>query len=84
MRVPIFRAKDNDSDEYVEGFYVEYPPVNVPEADVSVSSMARCIFVCKPGMMGIINDPYVCSIDIGTLEFVRYIDIPCKNGQIVL
>lgn len=25
MRVPYFRAKDKDSEQYVEGFYVEFP-----------------------------------------------------------
>jgi hypothetical protein len=39
------------------------------------------IFTYKEGMMGIINEPIACSIDITTLEFVKFIDIPCKIPQ---
>lgn len=84
MQVPIFRAKDRDSNEYVEGFYVEYPITNTPQESVIDTNIAHCIFVHKPGMMGMINEPYVCSIDLGTLEFVKYIDVPCSAGQIIL
>ena len=30
MRIPYFRAKDKDSDLYVEGFYAEFPEHNDP------------------------------------------------------
>ena len=86
MQIPIFRAKDRDSEQMVEGFYVEYPVANVPNNGdiVTNTNIAHCIFTHKPGMMGIINEPYVCTIDLATLEFVKFIDIPCKTGQIVL
>ena len=82
MQIPIFRAKDKDSDQMVEGFYVEYPLTNTQGS--IVTSMAQCIFTYKPGMMGVVNDPYVCTIDVGTLEFVRYVDMPCSAGKIIL
>ena len=84
MQIPIFKAKDKDSDEYVEGFYVEYPITNAPQSSSVETNIAHCIFVHKPGMMGLINEPYVCSIDFGTLEFVKYIEVPCSAGKIIL
>ena len=84
MQVPIFRAKDRDSNEYVEGFYVEYPITNTPQESAIDTNIAHCIFVHKPGMMGMINEPYVCSIEFATLEFVRYVDVPCSVGKIIL
>lgn len=87
MQVPIFRAKDADSGEYVEGFYVEYPVANSKKTDdfeVKCSLINHCIFVYKPSVLGIINEPYVCTIDIQTLEFVRFAEIPCKNAPVII
>lgn len=84
MQIPYFRAKDKDSDQMVEGFYVEYPITNTQQDTVIETNIAHCIFVHKPGMMGMINEPYVCSIELGTLEFVKYVDVPCSTGQIIL
>ena len=84
MQIPIFRAKDKDSDQMVEGFYVEYPVTNTQGSSAITTNTAQCIFTYKPGMMGLINEPYVCTIELGTLEFVKYVDVPCSASQIIL
>ena len=85
MQVPVFRAKDVDSNEIVEGFYFEYPVTTNPMAESTIqTNIARCLLTYKPGMMGLINEPTGCTIDLATLEFVRFIDVPCQTPQIIL
>lgn len=90
MQVPVFRAKDVDSKDIVEGFYFEYPVTNAGALGgqgsiiTEAANMAHCILTYKPGMMGLINEPTGCTIDLSTLEFVKFIDIPCKTNQIIL
>lgn len=96
MQVPVFRAKDLDSDKIVEGFYFEYPAVNNfmqgmmgmenAQSDVPVVSatMTHSLISYKPGMMGIVNEPVGCTIDLSTLEFVRFVEIPCDNAPIIM
>ena len=43
MKVPIFRAKDKDSDQWVEGFYVEFP-----SCDANECTMTHAIMVVIP------------------------------------
>lgn len=92
MQVPVFRAKDVDSNEMVEGFYFEYPVTNgsapgvtdKPELPVLQSNLAHCLLTYKPGMMGLINEPTGCTIDMTTLEFVKFIEVPCQAPQIII
>ena len=92
MQVPVFRAKDVDSNDIVEGFYYEYPvttnfapTVNEGgEFPVIQTNIAHCILTYKPGMMGLVNEPTGCTIDVTTLEFVRFVEVPCKTNQIIL
>lgn len=88
MQIPIFRAKDADSEKIVEGFYCNYPLMkNKDREDSGITENANIvhsIFTYQDGALGIINEPIACSIDIGTLEFVKFIDIPCKTPQINL
>ncbi len=84
MRVPIFRAKDKDSNEIVEGFYFEYPLVNSVTSGSINSNLCHSLITYKPGVMGLINEPTGCTIDLSTMEFVKFIDIPCSNENIIL
>lgn len=86
MKVPIFRAKDIDSNDIVEGFYSCYPRIagNNLDNDVLMSNTCHCIITHMPSAMGVINEPVGCNIDITTLEFVKFIDVPCKSNQIIL
>ena len=58
MKVPIFRAKDADSNDIVEGFYFNYPEVNNimqteegENTEVVSSSIKHCILTYKPMKM---------------------------------
>lgn len=82
MQIPIFRAKDADSNDIIEGFYCNYPMIRNPSEGQFLTNVVHSIFTYKEGMMGMINEPIACSIDITTLEFVKFIDIPCKTPQI--
>jgi hypothetical protein len=85
MQVPMFRAKDKDSDKVVEGFYFNYPVTNnATEESAILANTAHCIITHQVGMMGLINEPIACSIDMGTLEFVRFVDVPVTNDKIVI
>lgn len=80
MTIPFFKAKDRDSDKWVEGFYCEFPLTNdktVPQS---------CLFTYQPDntMGGIVNKPVCCSIDMTTLEFIRFIEIPCKTPTTII
>lgn len=78
MKVPYFKAKDKDSDKIVEGFYFEYPVID----DGDTNSI--CIITHQKSAMGFINEPWACSIDPTTLEFVKYVDVPCDTPKIIL
>ena len=95
MQVPVFRAKDRDSNEMVEGFYCEYPVTNVnvnsdgvvnadANSPIIQSNVAHCLLTYKPGMMGLINEPVGCTIDLATLEFVKFVEVPCKTNSIII
>lgn len=84
MQVPYFRAKDKDSDKIVEGFYFNYPVVKNPSESDILTNVAHCIITYQDGMMSMINEPIACSIDMGTLEFVKFVDVPCKTSQIII
>lgn len=84
MQVPIFRAKDKDSDKIVEGFYCNYPLVKNPQSEQILTNVVHSIFTYQDGMMGMVNEPIACSIDMTTLEFVKFVDVPCKTEQIIL
>lgn len=84
MQVPVFRAKDKDSDKIVEGFYFNYPVVKNPSENDILTNVAHCIITYQDGMMGMINEPIACSIDMGTLEFVKFVDVPCNTSQIII
>ena len=89
MRVPYFRAKDQDSDQFVEGFYVEFPE----SSDVSKESkLIHAIMVVVPDMGAIPMMPMLgltggdqkpsgkntlnfCTIDINTLKLVGEVEI---------
>ena len=81
MKVPYFRAKDRDSDTIVEGFYCSYPLMKT-QTDPLVPNEVHSIFTYKDGMMGMINEPVACSIDITTLEFVKWVEVPCIKGDV--
>jgi hypothetical protein len=83
----MFRAKDSDSDKIVEGFYFNYPVVNnnnITEENAILANTAHCLITYQVGMMGLINEPIACSIDMGTLEFVKFIDVPVTNDKITI
>jgi hypothetical protein len=84
MQIPIFRAKDKDSDKIVEGFYCNYPLLTNPNESDIMNNVVHSIFTYQNGMMGMINEPIACSIDITTLEFVKFIDVPCNTERIIL
>lgn len=85
MQVPMFRAKDKDSDKIVEGFYFNYPVINnVTEESKLLTNMAHCIISYQAGMMGLINEPIACTVDMGTLEFVKFVDVPVVNDKVVI
>lgn len=54
MKVPIFKAKDADSNDIVEGFYFNYPefnnvtPTEEESSEVVTSNMKHCILTYKP------------------------------------
>lgn len=94
MRVPYFRAKDLDSDVYVEGFYVEYPKV----ANVNNCEMVHAIlvYIPDPEFVPIIsvtsfedevytpkrdipNTLSFCTIDINTLQLIGEVEIGNKK-----
>ncbi len=79
MRVPIFKAKDKDSDKIVEGFYFNFPVMGTDETAVSHN-----IITFQPSAMGFVNEPMACSIDPTTLEYVRFYDIPVGNERIII
>ena len=63
----------------MEGFYFNYPVVNNKETQSEIiSNVAHCLLTYKPGMMGLVNDPVGCTIDMTTLEFVKYVEVPCN------
>lgn len=79
MTIPIFKAKDKDSDKWVEGYYCEFPLTKdgIPQP---------CILTYQPNkaMGGIVNSPICCSIDITTLEPIRFTEVVCKaNNNII-
>ena len=86
MQVPVFRAKDKDSGDIVEGFYFEYPVTNGqgpigssdPNLPVLRLNTAHCLITYKPGMMGLVNEPVGCTVDMTTLQFVRFVEVPCN------
>lgn len=78
MKVPIFRAKDKDSDKMVEGFYFNYP-ITDSANDIDINSYAHCIITYQKGLMGIINEPIACSIELESLEFVKFVDVPVRE-----
>ena len=84
MQVPYFRAKDKDSDQIVEGFYCNYPMIKNPQNDQILTNVVHSIFTYKDGMMGLINEPVACSIDPTTLEFIKFVDVPCKTEKIIV
>ena len=84
MQVPMFRAKDRDSDKIVEGFYFNYPITKNPNESDILNNVAHCIITYQDGMMGIINEPIACTIDMTTLEFVKFVDVPCKTDAIII
>ena len=81
MRVPYFTAKDKDSDQWVEGFYVEFPEHSNFNQECK---LVHAIMVVTPdagmgGMMGMLggmkNTLNFCTIDISTLQQVGEVEI---------
>ena len=88
MKVPVFKAKDVDSNDVVEGFYFEYPLTNsfaevAGDSNIVTANIAHCILTYKPGLMGVINEPTGCTIDLATLEFVKFVDVPCQEPTLI-
>jgi hypothetical protein len=93
MKVPVFRAKDKDSDEIVEGFYFNYPQSSSEEEvnGIVMTKIQHCLLTYRPvdpndlptlfesASATIINEPIGCNIDIKTLEFVRYEEVSCNE-----
>ena len=91
MQVPIFRAKDRDSDKMVEGYYFDYPlATEQKNADgtspIVQGGISNCIITYQPSAsgLGFINEPVACTIDMTTLEFVKFVDVPCKTDTIII
>lgn len=91
MRVPYFTAKDKDSEQWVEGFYVEFPEhsnfnqecklvhaIMVVTPDTGTMSMLGGLMGGNPGMQqvgGMKNTLNFCTIDISTLQQVGEVEI---------
>ena len=74
MRVPYFRAKDKDSETWVEGFYVEFP--EHPNINTECK-LIHAIMVIVPEAIGdtFRNTLSFCTIDVNTLVQIGEIEI---------
>lgn len=84
MQVPYFRAKDKDSDTIVEGFYANFPVVKNPSESDILANISHGLLTYRNGIMGLINEPVFCTIDMTTLEFIKFVDVPCQTEKIIL
>lgn len=70
--IPYFRAKDKDSEQWVEGFYAEFPETKNPNVE---NRLVPAIVLVTPSMFNNNNTLNYCTIDISTLEQIGEIEI---------
>lgn len=77
MKVPVFRAKDRDSDRYYEGFYFAYPETTYCFSNDYANGKVKlihCIVTHRMTDWGLPNQPVLVTIDIETLEQIGEVD----------
>lgn len=77
MKIPVFRAKDIDSDKYYTGFYFEYPETNFCFSEDYANGkvkLKKCLSTYRTTDWGLPNVPCVVTIDTSTLEQIGEID----------
>lgn len=78
MKVPIFKAKDIDSDKYYTGFYFSYPSTTYCITSDYLSGEKvkniHCLVSHTMTDWGLPNRPILITIDNTTLEQVGYVD----------
>lgn len=78
MKIPYFKAKDKDSEDYYEGFYFEYPETTYCfKEDYEVGKPVRmipCLVSHRMSDWELPNVPQLITIDRDTLEHVGYIE----------
>lgn len=76
MKVPIFKAKDKDSNSWVEGTYFAYPTTTFCFAEDYQDGVPVVPMILFWAMTdwGLPNKPMFCTIDPDTLEQTGWID----------
>lgn len=80
--IPIFKAKDEDSDQWVTGFYFAYPETTycfTEDYERHPVKIVHCITFHRMTDWSLPNRPTVCNIDIDTLELVGWVDSKRKT-----
>lgn len=80
--IPIFKAKDEDSDLWVTGFYFAYPETTycfTEDYERHPVKIIHCIAFHRMTDWCLPNRPSVCNIDISTLELVGWVDSKKKT-----
>lgn len=75
--IPVFKAKDEDSDLWVTGFYFAYPETTycfTEDYERHPVKIVHCITFHMMTDWCLPNRPTVCNIDIDTLELVGWVD----------
>ena len=80
--IPIFKAKDENSDQWVTGFYFAYPETTycfTEDYERHPVKIIHCITFHRMTDWCLPNIPTVCNIDIDTLELVGWVDSKRKT-----
>jgi hypothetical protein len=76
MKAPIFRAKDKDSDEWVEGFYVQFPA----QRDVDECAMVHAIMVVVPDENSLSPDSEINGINKELIDMAKNFTVNGESG----
>lgn len=82
MKIPVFRAKDTDGDNYYTGFYFEYPVTTFCFSEDYANGkveLKKCLATYRTTDWGLPNVPCVVTIDTSTLEQIGEIDTEEKS-----
>jgi len=82
MKIPLFRAKDKDSDRYFTGFYFEYPATTfcfTEDYHNGKVKIIKCLVSHTSTDWGLPNKPILITIDENTLEKIGEIETDNKD-----
>lgn len=75
--IPVFEAKDENSNQWVTGFYFAYPETTycfTEDYERHPVKIIHCITFHRMSDWSLPNRPTVCNIDIDTLKLVGWVD----------